>query len=224
MNLKSKFSIKYLFRLLKLLFYYGLQKPLWSILYNRNGNSFYCSGKLSNCKIKIAGENNQLIIGQCHINNVVINITGKNNKLVIEKGTIFVEGGRIRIEDSNNSLIIKENNIVINAFFSLADKDTSITLGKNCLISSNVTFRTSDSHSIIDLENNQRINPGKSIDIGQHVWIGNGVTVLKGVTIQHDSIIGTQSMVTKDIPNNSIAVGFPAKVVKQNVTWDTNRI
>jgi len=53
------------------------------------------------------------------------------------------------------------------------------------------------------------------VHIGNNVWLGEGVSVLKGVTIGDNSIIGAASVVNKSIPPDSIAVGIPAKVVKQ---------
>lgn len=51
------------------------------------------------------------------------------------------------------------------------------------------------------------------IKIGNNVWLGENVTILKGVTIGDNVIIGLGSIVTRDIPSNSVAVGIPAKVV-----------
>lgn len=124
----------------------------------------------------------------------------------------------------NNKLEIGENVEIQSVFFALGDQDTSITIGDDCLFSSNIIFRTSDSHSIIDCRTKERINYGKNITIGTHVWLSNGVNILKGVTIGNNSIIGTKSIVTKNIPPNSVAVGIPAKVTKDNVTWCTERI
>ncbi len=53
------------------------------------------------------------------------------------------------------------------------------------------------------------------VRIGNNVWLGEGVSVLKGVTIGDNSIIGAASVVNHSIPPNSIAVGIPAKVIKQ---------
>ncbi|RLM32799.1 DapH/DapD/GlmU-related protein [Haloarcula sp. Atlit-120R] len=55
--------------------------------------------------------------------------------------------------------------------------------------------------------------------IGDNVWIGQGVTVLKGVSIGDGSVIGASSVVSKDIPPQSLAVGQPANVVREDVAW-----
>ena len=55
------------------------------------------------------------------------------------------------------------------------------------------------------------------IKIGSNVWIGDKVTILGGVTIGDNVIVGANSVVTRDIPNNCVVVGMPAKVVKQLV-------
>lgn len=57
----------------------------------------------------------------------------------------------------------------------------------------------------------------KKVHINRNVWIGDKVTILPGVEIGENAIIGANSVVTKNIPANSIAVGIPAKVVKR---WD----
>lgn len=52
------------------------------------------------------------------------------------------------------------------------------------------------------------------IEIGDDVWIGANVTILKGISIGDNCVIGTMSLINKDIPSNSMAVGIPAKIVK----------
>lgn len=59
------------------------------------------------------------------------------------------------------------------------------------------------------------------IKIGENVWIGSNVRICKGVTIGNNSVIGANSVVTKDIPDNCIAVGIPAKVVKEHIDKTT---
>ncbi|MBQ9598477.1 MAG: sugar O-acetyltransferase, partial [Clostridia bacterium] len=68
---------------------------------------------------------------------------------------------------------------------------------------------------------NHDLNPEKRqslipspVKIGSNVWIGAGSTILPGVTIGDNSVIGAGSVVTKDIPENVVAVGSPARVIK----------
>lgn len=55
----------------------------------------------------------------------------------------------------------------------------------------------------------------KPVSIGNDVWIGAGVSILPGVKIGNNCVIGAGSVVNKDIPDNSLAVGNPCKVIKQ---------
>jgi maltose O-acetyltransferase len=88
-----------------------------------------------------------------------------------------------------------------------------ISIGKNCDISSRVSFVTG-SHIIGNT--NRRAGRGFSddISIGNGVWIGYGVTILGGVTIGNGSIIAAGSVVNKDINANSLYGGVPAKFIK----------
>jgi len=60
------------------------------------------------------------------------------------------------------------------------------------------------------------VNTKKPVKIGDRCWIGTNVIIQPGVTIGDNVVIGSASVVTKDIPSNSIAVGVPAKVIKNN--------
>lgn len=62
------------------------------------------------------------------------------------------------------------------------------------------------------------------IKIGTNVWIGEHSRICKGVTIGDNSIIGACSIVTKSVPANCVAVGNPARVVKENIDTDTARV
>ena len=91
-----------------------------------------------------------------------------------------------------------------------------ITIG-DAIIAPNCYIIDSDFHRII--QNGKVINPPAPIKFSGHVWLGQNVTVLKGVTIGHDVCIGAKSLVTKDIPDNSLAAGIPAKVIRSGIKW-----
>lgn len=92
-------------------------------------------------------------------------------------------------------------------------------IGNDCLISWNVSIMDGDAHM---LKIGSQINRYQPIIIHDHVWIGSNVTILKGVEIGEGSVIGSGSVVTKSIPSHSLAVGNPAKVIKQNIIWRTD--
>ena len=97
--------------------------------------------------------------------------------------------------------------------FTIIGAMRKVTIGNNCMIAEYVSIRDHD-HSYFDSDFPIRdqgwiISP---IGIGNNVWIGAKVTILKGCIIGDNVIIGANSVVTKDIPSNSIAVGSPARV------------
>lgn len=90
----------------------------------------------------------------------------------------------------------------------------SITIGNNFLCGDGVRIMDSDFHELSP--ELRRTGAGKSerVVIGDNVWLGAGVIVLKGVSIGVNSIIAPGSVVTSPIPENVIAGGVPARVIK----------
>jgi len=92
-----------------------------------------------------------------------------------------------------------------------------IIIGHNVGISENVTFRDSDNHCIIG-----STKPVTSpIIIGDNVWIGINATILKGVTVGEGAVIAANSLVNKDVPPHVLVGGVPAKILKENILWNT---
>lgn len=92
-----------------------------------------------------------------------------------------------------------------------------IIIGNNVIISEDVLIRDSDSHTIL-YGNKEKKNIAKIV-IEDDVWIGAGAKVLKGVTIGKGSVISAGSVVTKDVPRNTLVAGVPAIVKRENITW-----
>jgi len=89
-----------------------------------------------------------------------------------------------------------------------------VTIGDNVLIGPNVGIYTA-THPIDPNLRKQEYEFALPITIGNNVWIGGNVVINPGVTIGDNSVIGSGSVVTKDIPENVVAVGNPCRVVKK---------
>lgn len=114
------------------------------------------------------------------------------------------------------------NNVSVNMNCTFVDCN-QIVIGDNVLIASNVQLYTA-AHPV-NLNERYVRNPETGqldrhtyalpIKIGDGCWLGGGVIVLPGVTIGRGSVIGAGSVVTKDIPENSLAVGNPCRVIRK---------
>ena len=181
-------------------------------------NNFSLINKIRN-KIRIKGQNEISLKDRKSLKLVKskIIIKGNNNKLIIGKNVI-IRNSIIEIVGENNTLSIDDNTMIGgNCYLSVKEKFSKLIIGKNCGLSRNTKIMTSDGHYIY--QNNSRINPAKDIYIEDNVWIADNVTILKGVTIKCNSVIGINSTVTKDVEQNSIVAGNPAKEIKKDITW-----
>lgn len=109
--------------------------------------------------------------------------------------------------------------------FTVLD-EAYVTIGDNAFIGPNVSIYTA-CHSTDVIERNTRREWAKAVTIGDNCWIGGSVTILPGVTIGNGCTIGAGSVVTKDIPDNCVAVGNPARVIRRTDATDdcvTNKV
>ncbi len=99
--------------------------------------------------------------------------------------------------------------------YNLAALDVApITIGEDCLLGPNVQLLT-PTHPIDPRPRRDKLEAARPITIGDNVWLGGGVIVCPGVTIGDNSVVGAGSVVTRDLPANVVAVGNPARVLRE---------
>lgn len=172
-------------------------------------------------KVFGGGVNNTVVIKKnCVIDNPLFHIVENNNKITFEENCHVGPNCSFWLEGNNVQITIGKRTTFTNTVHVNAQEDNmSIEIGEDCMFSNHIIIRTSDSHAIYSNETNKRINPAKPIRIGNHVWIAPGSEVMKGVVVGDGCIIGSQTMITKDVPANTLVVGRPARVVKENIRW-----
>lgn len=113
------------------------------------------------------------------------------------------EGAKIRI---GRRSVLSNNVAVISC--------VAVDIGEECLIGDGVLIMDSDFHHTDPLKRREVPDNDAAVNIENNVWLGSKVMVLKGVTIGKNSVVAAGSIVTRDVPENSVAAGNPAKVIR----------
>lgn len=174
--------------------------------------------RIGRTQLSLEGKNNVLFVQSAILSRVNIRITGDENEVHISEGAIIRDSNFI-IRGNNCRILIGDRTTFGGVRIVNVGASNDIILGNDCMLSDNVEIWASDTHSIYDNEGNW-INKEKSITIGNRVWIGSRAVILKGVSIGNDSIIGMASVVTKSVSNNTLVAGSPAKILKENISWN----
>ena len=173
--------------------------------------------RIKNTFISIKGERNIIQVRNGLIGNSIVSIQGENNRLIIDEGVILRKADII-IRGNNCEIIIGKKSTFGGVRIVNVGKDNNIVIGHSCLFSDHIEIWASDTHPIYNA-NNECINKEKPIIIGNSVWVGSRVIILKGLRIGNGSVIGMGSIVTKNIPDNSVNVGSPNKTITEGVHW-----
>ena len=179
--------------------------------------------RLYGCQITFAGEGNTVEIGAGAIlHQSQITIVGRNNRCVIGAHTRIRANGVFVVEDIGSQIAIGSQTTMTTPMI-VCGEGGRIEIGEDCMVAMGTCIRNSDGHAIFDTTTGLRINQPTDVLIANHVWLGIRSLILKGATIGAGSIVGANSIVTGAIPAASLAVGSPARVIRQNIAWSRER-
>jgi acetyltransferase-like isoleucine patch superfamily enzyme len=90
-----------------------------------------------------------------------------------------------------------------------------VRIGEQCVIADRAMFIDFD-HGVVEVERPIRVQGiyKRNVEVGSNVWIGYGACILRGVSIGDNAIVGTNSVVTKDVPANAVVAGIPARIIR----------
>jgi acetyltransferase-like isoleucine patch superfamily enzyme len=90
-----------------------------------------------------------------------------------------------------------------------------VRIGEQCVIADRAMFIDFD-HGVVEVERPIRVQGiyMRDVEVGSNVWIGYGACVLRGVRVGDNSIVGTNAVVTKDVPANAVVAGSPARIIR----------
>ena len=180
-----------------------------------------CNFKRS--KITVKGNDNVINLSKSlSYTNLVINLKGNNKKIEVLESSKNIKNLKIvSIRGNGQTIFIGQNFSCGGIEIQMNDGGETLKIGNGCLFSWGIKARTSDGHSVVDLNSGKAINLPKDVVIGNKVWVSEYVSFLKGSVISDESVVGSNAVVTKEFNEGNVVIaGFPAKVVKKDITWD----
>ncbi len=136
---------------------------------------------------------------------------GRDAKVTLGRWSWLGQGCKIRAHEGQVSIGAKSvlgQECTISAY-------QHVSIGRECIIADRVMMIDFD-HGVVEVEHPIREQGiyKRDVRVGHNVWMGYGASVLRGVTIGNNCVIGTNSVVTKDVPDNAVAAGLPARVIR----------
>jgi len=146
---------------------------------------------------------------------------------VNEQSRIVICGMKVvstaRILCHHNSYIqIGKNCGATKNLYILVNHGSILQIGEDCAIANDVTILSGDSHPVFQIDCPQKYEAKSVVTIDDHVWLGKGCVVLGDSFVGESSIVAPNSVIGKSYPNNCLLMGYPARVIKQNIAYDLN--
>jgi acetyltransferase-like isoleucine patch superfamily enzyme len=136
---------------------------------------------------------------------------GKRAMLELGRWSWVGHGCKLRVHEGNVSIGAKTvlgQECTISAF-------QHVSIGRECVIADRVMLIDFD-HGMVEVERPIRLQGiyKRDVRVGNNVWIGYGACILRGVTVGDNAVIGTNAVVTRDVPDNAVVGGVPARVLR----------
>jgi acetyltransferase-like isoleucine patch superfamily enzyme len=136
---------------------------------------------------------------------------GKHAVLRMGRFSWIGHGSKIRVHEGEVSIGAKTvmgQECTISAY-------QHVSIGRECIIADRVMLIDFD-HGVVEVERPIRLQGiyKRDVRVANNVWIGYGACLLRGVTVGDNCIVGTNSVVTKDVPDNAVVGGVPASVIR----------
>jgi acetyltransferase-like isoleucine patch superfamily enzyme len=153
---------------------------------------------------------------------------GKRLELQISpRGTIRF--GRLTWIGDGTKVRCHQGEVVIGAKTVLGQEVTisayrHVRIGEQCVVADRAMFIDFD-HGVVEVERpiRQQGIYMRDVDVGSNVWVGYGACILRGVRVGDNSVIGTNTVVTKDVPANAVVGGVPARILRMREAPETLR-
>lgn len=200
---------------------------------NTKISSFADINKLKNCRMigdpdKISMTNSEITVNSEDGDNLLIFEDGVNlvNSRITINGTgnvVYFSSNRHNYHinlsvNNNNTFFIGRDNYFNGTINIICSESQNVIIGQEGMFSFGIWIRNADPHLIYNIDDKKRINPSRSIYIGDHVWIGQQSLILKGCRIGSGSVVGANSVLSgKRCLSNCVYAGNPAKKVKENI-------
>ncbi|MBW7846035.1 MAG: acyltransferase [Bacteroidia bacterium] len=126
----------------------------------------------------------------------------------------FIFNGKDIILSGQGNIVLGSNTYIGSNSSISSNKGYNAIIGNNCAISHNVRIYNNSYHTDSDFNQPNRLVKHGNVTIGDGVWVGANVVILPGVHIGSNYVIGANSVVNKDIPNNFVASGIPCKPIR----------
>jgi acetyltransferase-like isoleucine patch superfamily enzyme len=140
---------------------------------------------------------------------------GRGATLRIGRWAWIGHGSKLRVHEGEVSIGAKTvmgQECTISAF-------QHVSIGRECILADRVMLIDFD-HGVVEVDRPIRLQGiyKREVHVGHNVWMGYGACVLRGVTVGDNSIVGTSAVVTREVPENAVVAGAPARVIRMRDT------